>query len=142
MIKPISPNLEKIMVPICTDHFARLVGGHPCQQCPSRAESEAEVMEVAEQFQNGQTTAMAGLLAEVRSIRRAQTDLHLIVTTHIDEARKVQHVVIGVDGENGLRSRIRVVEGELNSLKKFVWVGIGIATLAGMVLPSILHVAR
>lgn len=99
-------------------------------------------MEVAEQFQNGQTTAMAGLLAEVRSIRRAQTDLHLIVTTHIDEARKVQHVVIGVDGENGLRSRIRAVEGELNSLKKFVWVGIGIATLAGMVLPSILHVAR
>ncbi|NCX56426.1 MAG: hypothetical protein EBW87_04415 [Burkholderiaceae bacterium] len=46
------------------------------------------------------------------------------------ELLSTKHALFGVDGENGLRSRVNHLGSTVDGLKKFMWVTIGIGMVA------------
>lgn len=51
---------------------------------------------------------------------------------------KMEFIVTGADGENGLRSNQKKMLAELEMIKKIIWIGIGAMLLVKFALPILM----
>lgn len=51
---------------------------------------------------------------------------------------RIEYIVTGVDGKNGLRSNQQKMLSELDSVKRIVWIAVGIAIVIQLLIPVLL----
>jgi len=124
---------DKILVPICKDHFQRIAAGDVCPVCPSRAENEAVVAAMAKVWEDDREGAIRAMLTEIQSIRRSQSKQSKV----IEKMSAISAIVIGPDGQNGLRSQVKEMRSELTGIRRLIWIGIGICVASSLFLPLV-----
>jgi len=137
---------EFISVKICRDHFTRIANRTQCQQCPSIMNNFANLRlaapitpDIHTPLPNDIQESLQRILANQHHvIERLETDIAGIEK----EMTKLGTVLMGVDGANGLRSRVAAIETQVMSIQKWIWVATGLL-MAGQsllfLLPKLLQ---
>lgn len=146
---------EKFLVPLCRDHFIRLATNSTCEFCPSKLVNEKVVKKMAELYQDDNSNAVNALMNEIYSIRQSQQELSKdieAVQNLEKEITKLGVLMIGVDGRNGLRSKIEneindrkflateidSIKKEVESAKRLIYIGVGIVATLSVIIPFII----
>ena len=133
----------KLLIPICQDHFLRLAKNDVCTSCPSRAENESVIRAIAATLEQDRDGAMKLLITEIQSIRRAQNELAKIYNEFESIKERVSalsFIIMGADGQNGLRSDVREMRQATDKLKNLVWIGVGVLTTLNIIVPIVVEI--
>lgn len=118
---------EFISVKICRDHFARIANKTQCQQCPSILNNfenlrlSAPVQHQMVDSAHIDETLQRIIANQHHVIERLETDLAKIEK----DTSKLTMVMMGIDGSNGIRSRVLNLEAQLLIIQKWIWIASG-----------------
>jgi len=127
-----------MLVPICQDHFLRLANKSVCSACPSKLENEMVCRTLAAMFKDDNSAALEAIVTEIQSIRRTQSEVIDTIEQMQNQKTlvdKLSFTLFGVDGNNGLRGNVKQLLESVETLKRFVFIGIGIAIAANFIVP-------
>ena len=115
-------NDNLLFVPLCKDHFRRLLEGTVCETCPSKLENEDMVKSLAEKYK-GSEKSVGALIMEVQSIRRTCETLSKTCEKLMNQCQQngeaiesVEHTVNG-NGSPGLKQDMAIVKTEIDHIK-------------------------
>ena len=129
---------DGIPVILCNDHFRLLRENKTCDLCPSKCEHEAAIMAVSQLREHDRDQAVKTLLAEIQAVKSVQLEQSAQLLKVLEQAgqlTRLQTIVTGVDGDNGLRTDMHRLASEMRGLSRWVWIGIGIAMAVATLIP-------
>ena len=130
-------NTDKLKVYLCRDHFARLVDGNTCETCPSKIENKFAVEALAKARETEESGIEKALVSEIHSIRRVLESYDKRFGTLERGQKHIDTAIRGADGNNGLNSRVSVIESRLRGSSRNVAVILGVINLVAVTLLGI-----
>lgn len=68
-------------------------------------------------------------------IREIKDEIHELS----ERLTKLEFIVSGADGQNGLRSNMKKMLEEMESLKRILWIAVGIGIVIQILVPAIIR---
>ena len=125
---------DKMFVPICRDHFTRLMNGTVCGTCPSRLENEDMVLDLSEKYKDDIDSGYRALIAEVASIRRSMegiiptiVEMNARLKDQAGDITKLDHIING-NGQRGLREDVASLRARSNMRSGYVQLVVSVAS--------------
>lgn len=117
-----------IAVRLCVTHFERVASRRQCDSCPSKIENRSRLRLV----DPDSGSVYHGTDSVVGQHQHAIDQLTASMTKALEERKemeaqlmRLQHLVVGVDGDNGLRHRMEKHAQRVNLIEKWVWLATG-----------------
>jgi len=143
---------DKILIPICKNHFERLAKNDVCIACPSKLENKEILEAIADLYKEDKDKVLKAILTEIASLRRLtaeqqeqldkigniEHELGTLKTITIDQKEQLdkieilektitsnQQTLFGINGQNGLYGDNKNIKDKIYKLEKYLWIAIG-----------------
>jgi len=131
---------EKMLIPICRDHFKRLVKNDVCSSCPSRIENEQIVEKLSELYRDDEQGTLKAIFIEIQSLRRLTSTQQEKIEQIEKLANEINIVLFGINRTNGINGEVKSVKQEIRYLQKYVWIIVGAATILQIILIPLIKI--
>lgn len=129
-----------MLIPICRDHFKRLVKNDVCSSCPSRIENEQIVEKLSELYRDDEQGTLKAIFIEIQSLRRLTSTQQEKIEQIEKLANEINIVLFGINRTNGINGEVKSVKQEIRYLQKYVWIIVGAATILQIILIPLIKI--
>ena len=99
-----------MLIPICRDHFKRLVKNDVCSSCPSRIENEQIVEKLSELYRDDEQGTLKAIFIEIQSLRRLTSTQQEKIEQIEKLANEINIVLFGINRTNGINGEVKSVK--------------------------------